>query len=144
MECNGNCAQCGGCAANGGGSVADRVNGCAECAGGVNGCAGCAGGGVLYLTEEEIQLLGVFGEIPFWPLAGRAASEKPVCLERPDMTPGLLLSLAAKGLIRLDFDIPLLNFDYRDYETFPRHGSMALTAQGQRVLELLEIQGAEQ
>ena len=119
--CNGNCAACGNCA----------------------GC-GNAGAGVLELTEAEITLLGRFAQIPFWPVARRADSETPVCLEEDDMRPELLSALALKGLIRLDFDLPLRNFDYGAYADFPHRGSMALTAAGQNVMELLDIQGAEE
>ena len=101
---------------------------------GGSGCRGC-GGGTLYLTEGEITLLRRFGEIPFWPLARRADAEEPVCLEEEiyesaarDAVPVLLSALAQKGLIRLDFDLPLANFDYSAYSAYPHHGSMALTA----------------
>ena len=49
--------------------------------------------------------------------------------------------LQRKGLIRVDYDIPLKNFAYDGYETYPCKGSMALTANGIRVLEVLETQG---
>lgn len=106
-------------------------------------CGGCAGAGVLELTEGEIGLLGRFAQIPFWPVARRADSESPVCLEEEGMRPELLSALALKGLIRLDFDLPLGNFDYSAYESCAHRGSMALTAAGQAVIELLDIQGAE-
>ena len=118
-SCGGDCANCGGC----------------------GGCA--AGAGVLELTEGEIALLGKFAQIPFWPVARRADTETPVCLEGDDMRPELLTALALKGLIRLDFDMPLTGFDYGAYADYPHKGSMALTAAGQNVIELLDIQGAE-
>lgn len=107
-------------------------------------CGGCAGAGVLELTEREIALLGRFAQIPFWPVARRADTETPVCLEEDAMRPELLSALALKGLIRLDFDEPLQNFDYGAYESCPHRGSMALTAAGQNVIELLDIQGADE
>ena len=116
---------------------------------GRSGCAGC-GGGTLYLTEGEIALLRRFGEIPFWPLARRADAEEPVCLEdeinesaTQNDIPALLSALAQKGLIRLDYYLPLTNFDYRAYAACPHHGSMALTALGQRAVEVLETRGVE-
>ena len=113
---------------------------CANC----GGCGGCAAGaGVLELTEGEIALLGKFAQIPFWPVARRADTETPVCLEGDDMRPELLTALTLKGLIRLDFDMPLTGFDYGAYADYPHKGSMALTAAGQNVIELLDIQGAE-
>ena len=39
---------------------------------------------------------------------------------------------------------PRSGFDYAGYEGYPCRGSMALTAQGQHALELLEIQGVEE
>ena len=56
----------------------------------------------------------------------------------------LLSALALKGLIRLDFDLPLGNFDYAMYAPYPHRGSVALTAAGQNVIELLDVQGAEE
>ena len=49
-----------------------------------------------------------------------------------------------KGLLRLDYDIPLENFDYAAYRNYPLHGSMALTGHGQDILEQIEIQGIEE
>ena len=108
-------------------------------------CGNCGGGcgnqdGTLYLTEGEIALLRRFGEIPFWPLCRR--DEHPVC-PGEEMEPDLLLSLSRKGLIRLDEDLPLSNFDYGPWAAYPHQGSMALTAMGQRALDLLEIRGVE-
>lgn len=109
------------------------------------GCGGCGtGGGTLYLTEEEIHILRRFGEIPFWPVARRADAETPICLEEGFTDKTALSALSQKGLIRLDFDLPLANFDYAAYAAYPHHGSMALTASGQRAVELLEIQGIEE
>ena len=117
-----------------------------SCGGNCAGCArsgNCGAAGALYLTEKEIALLRRFGEIPFWPVARRADSEEPVCLEEGGMDAQSLAALGQKGLIRLDFDLPLSRFDYRAYAACPHQGSMALTALGQRALELLEIQGVQ-
>lgn len=111
--------------------------------GGCAGCGNCGGAGALELTEGEIRLLGKFAQIPFWPVGRRADTETPVCMEE-GMTPELLSALALKGLIRLDFDIPLTNFDYAAYADCPHRGSMALTAAGQGAIELLDVQGADE
>ena len=122
--------------------------GCAGCTGcgsagtGCAGCGGCGGGGTLWMTEGELAVLRRFGEIPFWPVCRRAGGGEPVCLEE-GMDAAVLSSLSLKGLIRLDYDLPLSNFDYSGYGGFPHHGSCALTAAGQRAVELLEIQGVE-
>ena len=116
---------------------------CGSCANAGN-CSGCAGAGVLELTEAEIGVLERFAQIPFWPVARRADNETPVCLEEDAMRSELLSALALKGLIRLDFDLPLSNFDYAMYAPYPHRGSMALTVAGQNVIELLDVQGAEE
>ena len=109
-------------------------------------CGGC-GGGALELTEREIALLGRFAQLPFLPVARRYDGETPVCLEdgpeEAETLAGAIAGLFLKGLIRLDYDLPLSNYDYREYEDYPCRGSMALTARGQTVLELLEIRGIE-
>ena len=50
----------------------------------------------------------------------------------------LLQCLEKKGLISLDYDMPLRGCDYGSY---PIRGSLALTERGQKVLELIQIQG---
>lgn len=115
--------------------------------GGCGGCGGGCGGGPLLLTEAELALLRRFGETPFLPAAAGLDRETPVYLEDRDR-PGAeysaaILGLAGKGLIRVDYDIPLGNFDYGAYRSYPLHGSMALTGRGQDVLEQIEIQGIE-
>lgn len=54
-----------------------------------------------------------------------------------------ILALERKGLIDLDYNLPLQNFDYGPYAAWSRQGSMALTVRGQEVLDVLEIQGVE-
>lgn len=115
--------------------------------GGCGGCGGCGGGRELWLTEGEVELLMRFAQLAFLPIARRWDSEEPVYLEdgaenAPRLAP-LFQALAFKGLITIDYDQPLLGFDYGAYGDYPCRGSMALTAQGQQVVELLEVQGAE-
>ena len=113
---------------------------CENCNG---GCGGC--GGELLLTEEELLLLRRFGETPFLPAAAAYDMKKPVYLEDGEDRSSAILGLVGKGLIRLDYDIPLQNFDYTiRYAAWPLHGSMALTGRGQDVLEQIEIQGIEE
>ena len=119
--------------------------GCGEGCG--NRCGGCCGGcgRELVLTPGEAAMLRRFAEIPFLPVARRRDAEEPVYLEereRPAEEYSEILSwLSLKGLISLDYDLPLSNFDYAAYAAYPGHGSMALTAAGQRAVELLELQG---
>ena len=80
-------------------------------------------------------------------MARQAGSEQPVCLEngeahREELS-RIISALSQKGLIRLDYDLPLSNFDYSEYRDFPLRGSMALTAAGQQAADQLEIQGIE-
>lgn len=112
-------------------------------------CASCSGcGKSLSLTEAEIEMLRTLAQIPFLPVARRADSETPVYLEDEKHTKEeysmILACLEKKGLISLDFDKPLSGFDDSAYKAYPIRGSMALTARGQTVVELLELQGIEE
>jgi len=114
---------------------------CTSCSG---GCGGCAR--ELYLTQSELDVLLVLGQIPFLTVARKPSEETPVCFEEdlPQEQLSLILQLLEKkGLISLDFDRPLKNADYRPYQDYPLHGSMALTHRGQQVLELIDLQGCE-
>ena len=115
MGCNGNCASCGGCARE------------------------------LVVTPWEVEMLKKLGQIPFLPVARKMGDLDPVYLEDNDHTPGeytlILQCLEKKGLISLDFAEKMKGFDDSAYAAFPIRGSMALTARGQQVLEMIEIQG---
>ena len=106
-------------------------------------CSGCAK--ELLLSEEEIALLGTLGQIPFLPIARKADDMTPIYLESDDYPPEtyslILQLLEKKGLVSLDYDGPLTGVDMSRYAGYPVHGSMALTARGQSVLDMLEIQG---
>lgn len=120
---------------------------CENCGNSCGGCGGC-GGQALLLTAAELALLRLFAQAPFLPVSSAYDMKTPVYLENQEWSEaeysGAILSLAGKGLIRLDYDIPLKNFDYESYRSFPLHGSMALTGRGQDVLEQIEIQGIEE
>lgn len=115
MSCSGNCAACGGCSKE------------------------------LVLSQQEIDMLQALGQIPFLPVARKADDMTPVYLE--DQTYSreeyslILQHLEKKGLISLDYDMPLSGASMEAYRGYPVHGSMALTARGQQVLELMELQG---
>lgn len=111
------------------------------CGGNCGSCAGC--GRELVLTEEEIGFLKELGQIPFLPVARPMGDTAPVYLESgdPAQMSLLLQVLEKKGLISLDFDKPLRGASLEAYAAYPIVGSMALTARGQRVLELMEVQG---
>ena len=117
--------------------------GCENCGG---GCGGC--GQELLLTEAELALLRRLGEIPFLPAAAGLDMKTPAYLEERDRPreeyAAAILGLAGKGLVRLDYGVPLEGFDYAAYRDYPLHGSMALTGRGQDVLEQIEILGIEE
>ena len=112
MACNGNCGSCSGCARE------------------------------LVLTEAEIAFLEELAQIPFLPVARFMGEDKPAFPERdtPEMTL-LLQCLEKKGLISLDYDLPIRGCDYGVY---PIRGSLALTQRGQQAVELLELQGIDE
>ena len=112
MSCNGNCANCSGCARE------------------------------LELTRGELDFLNRLGECAFLPVARNMGDLNPVFPEdtSEEMTL-LLLCLEKKGLISLDFDKPLRLFDDSAYASYPIRGSMALTERGHKTLEMLEYQG---
>ncbi|WP_294855711.1 hypothetical protein [uncultured Oscillibacter sp.] len=116
--------------------------------GGCDGCSGCSARASVWMGEGELELLQDLAQTPFLPIARREGAEEPIYLEGARYTPAeygqIITSLAQKRLVRLDYDLPLSNFDYTAYEGFPHKGSMALTAAGQHALELLEIQGASE
>ncbi len=113
---------------------------CEHCSGDCTHCAGC--GAAYVLTEGEVQVLRLLGELAFLPVARRADDLKPIwCGEdAPEEADAILQCLEKKNLITIDFDLPLKGFD--GYGKYPLKGSAALTLQGQQVLDALEIQGA--
>lgn len=116
--------------------------GCDNCSG---GCGGCAR--ELTLTEGELELLNELAQIPFLPVARKMDDPAPIYLEDDAHSVEeyslILQCLEKKGLISLDFDRPLKNADAGRYGAYPIVGSMALTARGQSVLELLDLQGID-
>ena len=112
-------------------------------------CAACPKSGscgALFLTEDELSVLRRFAETPFLPLV-KKGDGLPLCptLEGDARRlAAVLRNLESKGLISLDDWLPLTNYDYSAWTSHPVHGSMALTASGQDVLETLEVQGIEE
>ena len=113
MGCNGNCGTCSGCARE------------------------------LVLTGKEIDFLNVLAQYAFLPVARTMGDLTPIYLEDVDREEMSLLlqCLEKKGLISLDYHMPLSGFDEAAYAAYPIRGSMALTERGQKVLELMEYQG---
>ena len=121
--------------------MAECGHGCGSC----NSCGKC--GSCLTLNEAELHILQKLGEIPFLPIARRADSDAPIYLEEQDYTQeeysSVLLSLEKKGLISLDYDLPIKNLQSERYNNYPIIGSFALSLRGQQVLELLDVQGVQ-
>ncbi len=119
---------------------------CAGCSGNCQGCSGC--GSSLELTREELQVLEILAQTPFLPVARRADQMEPICLE-PELSnledaKLALMLLEKKGLIDLDYRMPLKGFEYAAYSGYPCQGSMALTARGQQVLDLAAVEGVQE
>lgn len=112
------------------------------CGGNCSECAGC--GRALELTKTEIEFLQELGSVAFLPVARFPEEDRPVFPENPAESLSLVLRcLEKKGLISLDYHRPLKGCKSSAYASYPIQGSMALTERGQRVLELMEIQGVE-
>ena len=114
-----------------------------SCSGNCGSCGGSAR--ELTLSQEELQMLDTFSEIPFLPVARKMGDLTPVYLEDEKYTADeyslILQCLEKKGLISLDYDKPLKNFDDSAYAAYPIRGSMALTERGQLVVEMIQRQG---
>lgn len=106
-------------------------------------CRGCAG--VLELTQGEIDMLLSLGQFAFLPIARKADDMVPVYLEEDAYSAEeyslILQVLEQKRLISLDYDKPLVNFSAEKYAAYPVKGSVALTERGQKVVQMLEIEG---
>ena len=114
-----------------------------SCSGNCGSCGGCAK--ELTLNEGELHVHDMFSEIPFLPVARKMGDLTPVYLEDEKFTQEeyslILQCLEKKGLISLDYDKPLKNFDDSAYAAYPIRGSMALTQRGQQVVEMIQRQG---
>ena len=110
-------------------------------------CGSCGLCGELVLSEGEIALLHKLGQIPFLPVARRWDNPDPVYMEDSEFSKAeytnALLCLEKRSLITIDFDQPLKGAYDKAYDPYPIRGSFALTAKGQAVLDILEIQGTD-
>ena len=120
---------------------------CSNCSGSCEKCNTCGGcGSGLELTGEEIQFLQELGQYSFLPVARKASDMIPICLEYGEENKELLSlvvqCLEKKMLVDITYD-PLSGADMSRYGKWPIHGSIALTARGQDVLDVLDKQGAK-
>ena len=92
-------------------------------------------------------MLQTLAQVPFLPVARRADDMVPVYLEETDYSLEeyslILQCLEKKQLIAIDYDAPLKGCDLAAYAAYPVRGSFALTARGQQVLDILQIQGIQ-
>ena len=121
---------------------------CGNCSGSCEKCNTCGGcGNGLELTVEEIRFLQELGQYSFLPVARKASDMNPVYMENGEEDKKLMSlviqCLEKKMLIDIAYD-PLPGANMDAYKGYPVHGSIALTARGQQVLELLEVQGITQ
>ena len=111
-----------------------------SCNGNCEHCGGCAG--ELVLSQPEVDLLELLAENAFLPVARKGYDPAPVYREDDRQTEQqyslILTCLEKKGLISLDYDRPLKGADLSKYADCPICGSMALTAMGQTVLDVLD------
>lgn len=114
-----------------------------NCNGNCEHCGGCAG--QLVLSQPELDFLNILAENAFLPVARTPADSRPVYREDQNQTQEqyslILLCLEKKGLISIDFDQPLQGADMSAYYDCSIHGSIALTARGQEVLDVIEKHG---
>ena len=114
-----------------------KGNQCGECCGGV--CF--ESDGSISLSDGELEILMEFAQFSFLPVASDDRNDYPVYREsniRSEYEYALILSgLQKKGMIHIDYNIPLLNYEYRCYSDCKNHGSMALTLLGQKVIDLI-------
>ena len=108
-------------------------------------CSSCGHANELVITKPELDFILELAETPFLPVARTMGDLTPVYLEKgkekQEEMSLVLQCMEKKGLISLDYSIPLKGFDDSAYAAYPIRGSMALTERGQKVLELLELQG---
>ena len=120
-------------------------NSCTGCKGSCGDCGGC--GSSLTLSQGEIDMLRTLGQYSFLPYGRKADDMTPIYREETDYTEAeyslFLQLLETKQLISLE-STPLVGADMSAYKGYPVHGSIALTARGQQVLELIEVQGIEE
>ena len=101
----------------------------------------------LELTQEEIEVLKTLGQFAFLLIARKADDMVPVYLEEDRYTKEeyslILQVLEQKRLVSLDYDKPLAGAYGETYAPYPVKGSAALTERGQKVVEMLEIEGIQ-
>lgn len=136
--CSGGCGGCGSGEAEGG------------CQGG--GCGSCCGQSEVILCREELAILLSLGQYAFLPILTKYIDGEPHYVPiKEDISrfaenfSDLIQSLARKRLITIDSDISLCNTEYgvEHLPSMVRCGSLALTVQGQEVLDWVSLSETE-
>ena len=126
----------------------DNGNHCSSCRHDACSCSTCGHAAELVMTQPELDFLQELAQTPVLPVARLMGDLTPVYLEKGEQEVEqmslVLQCMEKKGLISIDYSKPLLGFDDSAYRAYPIRGSMALTERGQKVLELLELQGIGQ
>ena len=125
-----------------------KMENCGNCGGACEKCSTCGGcGNGLELTALEISFLQELGQFSFLPVARKMNDMIPVYLENGEEEKErmslVIQCLEKKMLVDISYD-PLPGADMSAYKGYPVHGSIALTARGQQVLELMEVQGIQE
>lgn len=101
----------------------------------------------MILADGEVEMLQKLAQIPFLPVARRMDTMDPMYFEDSEHTAEeyslILQCLEKRGLISIDYDMPLKGAYSDAYAPYPVRGSFALTAKGQDVVELLGLLGCE-
>lgn len=118
--------------------MAHDCSSCGGCQGGCPGCGGCDRS--LTLTRPEVDFLLRLAQTPFLPVGRAVGEERPLFENDAAMTP-VLQVLEKKNLISIDYRAPLKGCAESWYASCPVRGSLALTARGQQVLDLIDYQG---
>ncbi|MDD3537200.1 MAG: hypothetical protein PHH65_02920 [Eubacteriales bacterium] len=126
-----------------------ECDGCQQNACAKTHCGACCGGRCkqeMIMAPTEIAILKRLAESPFLPLVKKPHTGDQF-MPIPDFISAeyetALLALSSKGLISMDADFPLSNFDYAEYSEQYECGSIALTGRGQAVIDVMEIQGMD-
>ena len=113
---------------------------CGQCCGSLCGSYGNR----IPLSDAEIEILLELAQYSFLPVASND-HDTPVFRESSSRSEAdyaaTLLDMQKKGLIRIDYDIPLSNYEYQLYSDCRHHGSMVLTSFGQDMTEQVWIHG---
>lgn len=127
--CSGACHGCG---------AAGKEAGCAG-----HGCGACCGQGELILCPEEVKILLTLGQLAFLPVITKYQNGEPYMVPIPEDAArfshnfsDMIVSLERKRLISIDADLAIQNANYGEEPSARfRCGSLALTLQGQEVLD---------